>query len=143
MIKPLISLATVLALAAPLNAQDEPQEHPSPNQIVAEASSGDWMSIPAEDLLVMTLAPDAEGNERKVVIQLMPVPFSQGWVENIRTLARAIDGLADDVEVVQADGDRNSGPDSLEISSPSAPWTQFTTPLNPATDFLALVTIAF
>ena len=89
MIKPLISLATVLALAAPLNAQDEPQEHPSPNQIVAEASSGDWMSIPAEDLLVMTLAPDAEGNERKVVIQLMPVPFSQGWVENIRTLARA------------------------------------------------------
>ena len=89
MIKPLISLATVLALAAPLNAQDEQQEHPSPNQIVAEASAGDWMSIPAEDLLVMTLAPDAEGNERKVVIQLMPAPFSQGWVENIRTLARA------------------------------------------------------
>ena len=43
------------------------------------------------------------------------------------------------IGVVQADGDRNSGPDSLEISSPSAPWTQFTTPLNPATDFFRSV----
>jgi uncharacterized repeat protein (TIGR01451 family)/LPXTG-motif cell wall-anchored protein len=43
------------------------------------------------------------------------------------------------IGVVQADGDRNSGPDSLEISSPSAPWTPFTTPLNPATDFFRSV----
>jgi peptidylprolyl isomerase len=47
------------------------------------------VSIPAEDLVVMTLAPDAEGNARDVIIQLMPAPFSQGWVENIRTFARA------------------------------------------------------
>ncbi len=37
----------------------------------------------------MTLAPDAQGASRKVVIQLMPAPFSQGWVGNIRKLARA------------------------------------------------------
>jgi peptidylprolyl isomerase len=44
----------------------------------------------------MTLTPDARGRERRVVIQLMPAPFSQGWVANIRTLAAAHwwDGLA-------------------------------------------------
>ena len=67
----------------------EAEPAPSPNQIVGEAPAEEWVGIPADDLLVMTLAPDAEGNERKVTIQLMPAPFSQGWVENIRTLARA------------------------------------------------------
>ena len=89
MTKPLISLAAMLALSAPLAAQDEPQGAPSPNEIVAQAAAEEWVAIPAEDLLVMTLAPAADGSERKVVIQLMPAPFSQGWVENIRTLARA------------------------------------------------------
>lgn len=37
----------------------------------------------------MDLAPGAKGEKRQVIIQLMPPPFSQGWVENIRTLARA------------------------------------------------------
>ena len=37
----------------------------------------------------MTLAGDADGDPRQVVIQLMPAPFSQGWVDNIRTLATA------------------------------------------------------
>jgi peptidylprolyl isomerase len=37
----------------------------------------------------MDLAPDASGKERRVVIQLMPWPFSQGWVGNVRTLAKA------------------------------------------------------
>lgn len=37
----------------------------------------------------MTLAPDADGKPRQVVIQLMPKPFSQGWVHNIRLFARA------------------------------------------------------
>ena len=78
-----------LALTLPLAAQDEPQGAPSPNEIVAAAPASDWVAIPAEDLLVMTLAPDAGGNAREVVIQLMPAPFSQGWVSNIRTLARA------------------------------------------------------
>ena len=89
MTKYLISLAAMLALAAPLAAQEEPQGAPSPNEIVAKADAKEWIAIPAEDLLVMTLAPAADGSARKVVIQLMPAPFSQGWVENIRTLARA------------------------------------------------------
>lgn len=87
--KTLLAAAAALALATPGLAQEEPQGAPSPSQIVETASADEWVQISSEDLLVMTLAPDDEGNERKVVIQLMPAPFSQGWVENIRTLARA------------------------------------------------------
>ena len=86
-----LSLAA-LALSLPANAQDAP----SPNQIVAEAAAEDWVRIAPDDLLVMTLAPDRDGDAREVVIQLMPAPFSQGWVANIRTLARAgwYDGIS-------------------------------------------------
>ncbi len=77
----------VLALAAPLAAQEA--ELPTPASIVAEAPASDWRAIDPADLLVMTLAPDANGNPRKVVIQLIPPPFSQGWVDNIRALAKA------------------------------------------------------
>ena len=96
MIKPLISLAAALALVVPAIAQEEAEAAPNPNQIVDAASADEWIAIPAEDLLVMTLAPDEQGNPREVVIQLMPPPFSQGWVENIRTLAGAHwwDGLS-------------------------------------------------
>ena len=54
------------------------------------------MPIKAEDLLVMELAPDEGDEPRLVTIQLMPAPFSQGWVENIRLLSRSeyYDGLA-------------------------------------------------
>ena len=97
MIKPLISLAAMLALAVPAAAQEEPEGAPSPNEIVGQAAPEEWIAIAPEDLLVMTLAPDAQGNAREVVIQLMPAPFSQGWVENIRTLARA--GWYDDITV--------------------------------------------
>ena len=89
MTRQFIALAAALALAFPVSAQEQSEGAPSPNEIVAEASAEEWVAISADDLLVMTLAPDAEGNERKVTIQLMPAPFSQGWVENIRTLARA------------------------------------------------------
>ncbi|MXO97314.1 peptidylprolyl isomerase [Erythrobacter aquimaris] len=99
--KPLISLAAAFALTtswtSPLAAQDEPAGAPSPNEIVEGAEAEDWVSIPAEDLLVMTLAPASDGTEREVVIQLMPAPFSQGWVKNIRTLART--GWYDDITV--------------------------------------------
>lgn len=37
----------------------------------------------------MDLAPDAKGAARRVVIQLLPAPFSQGWIGNIRKLAAA------------------------------------------------------
>jgi cyclophilin family peptidyl-prolyl cis-trans isomerase len=85
----LFAATAVAALAFPLAAQDEPKGAPAPSEIVAAAPKADWVAIAAEDLLVMTLAPDAEGNPRQVVIQLMPAPFSQGWVHNIRLFARA------------------------------------------------------
>jgi peptidylprolyl isomerase len=90
-------LASALIWAGPVSAQDNPaQAHPSPNEIVAQAPGKDWVSIAANDLLVMELAPDRDGNARQVIIQLMPPPFSQGWVANIRTLARAkwYDGIS-------------------------------------------------
>lgn len=84
-------LAMLALAAAP--ARSAPA---TPSEIVAAAPAGDWIAIPAEDLLVMTLAPDAAGKPREVLIQLVPAPFSQGWVGNIRTLARAhwYDGTA-------------------------------------------------
>lgn len=85
----LLAATAALALALPASAQDEPKGAPAPSEIVAAAPKSDWVAIPAEDLLVMTLAPDAEGKPRQVVIQLMPAPFSQGWVHNIRLFARA------------------------------------------------------
>lgn len=77
-----------LFLAAPLAAQQQ-ADPPTPGSIVAAAPAGDWRAIAPADLLVMTLAPDAKGEARQVVIQLMPAPFSQPWVQNIRTLAEA------------------------------------------------------
>lgn len=84
------------AASASAPAAAEPQSYPAPSEIVAAAPASDWVAIPASDLLVMTLTPDARGHARRVVIQLMPAPFSQGWVANIRTLAAAHwwDGLA-------------------------------------------------
>jgi len=68
----------------------------SPGEIVAAAPASEWIAIAPEDLLVMTLAPEVDGDPRKIVIQLMPPPYGAGWVENIRTLARAhwYDGVA-------------------------------------------------
>ncbi len=89
-------LAASAALALPVAAQEEPKGAPAPSEIVAAAPRADWVAIPADDLLIMTLAPDAEGNPRTVVIQLIPAPFSQGWVDNIRLFARAkwYDGIS-------------------------------------------------
>ena len=101
MTRPLISLAALLALAAPSFAQEAAPAPPSPAEIVDQAPADEWVVIPPEDLLVMTLAPAADGSERKVVIQLMPAPFSQDWVANIRTFARA--GWFDDITVNRAD----------------------------------------
>jgi len=77
---------SMLAIAVPLLAQEAAPLTPS--AIVAAAPAKDWVTIAPEDLLVMQLAPDAEGNKRTVTIQLMPAPFSQGWVGNIKTLAK-------------------------------------------------------
>lgn len=83
--KRLIPLAA-LTLTLPALAADYP---PAPAEIVAAAPKAEWTAIDPADLLVMDLAPDRDGNARRVVIQLMPAPLSQGWVDNIRKLAAA------------------------------------------------------
>ena len=62
---------------------------PTPPEVVAAAPAADWVAIDPADLLVMDLAPAASGAARRVVIQLLPAPFSQGWIGNIRRLAAA------------------------------------------------------
>ncbi|WP_338243359.1 peptidylprolyl isomerase [Aurantiacibacter hainanensis] len=84
----LAASALALSLAFPLAAQ-QAVEPVTPSSVVAAAGAEEWVKIPPEDMLVMELAPDARGDERTVVIQLMQPPFSQPWVENIRTLAEA------------------------------------------------------
>ena len=74
---------------APLAAQDKPVEPPTPASVVAASRPDEWKAIDPADLLVMDLAPDAKGARRQVIVQLVPPPFSQGWVGNIRTLAKA------------------------------------------------------
>jgi len=89
------ALVVSVLLTAPVLAEDTPAPR-TPNDIVAAAPAGDWKRIAPSDLLVMDLAPDAAGKARRVVIQLIPAPFSQGWVGNIRKLvaARWYDGIA-------------------------------------------------
>jgi len=86
--KYLLLAAAAASLAIPAQAQ-EATEVPSPGKIAAAAPAKDWIAIPASDLLVVDLTPDAKGKARRVVIQLMPAPFSQGWIGNIRKLAAA------------------------------------------------------
>jgi cyclophilin family peptidyl-prolyl cis-trans isomerase len=89
-----LALVPLLIAAAP--APETPKPIPSPPEIVAAAPAADWVTIAPADLLVMDLTADAKGRDRRVVIQLMPAPFSQGWVGNIRRLvaARWYDGIS-------------------------------------------------
>ncbi len=84
---PLFASAAICA-ALPASAQDA-KTYPAPSEIVAVAKADDWVAIAPSDILVMDLARDSKGKSRRVVIQLMPAPFSQGWVSNIRKLAAA------------------------------------------------------
>lgn len=88
--KKLIPLLACAALVAhlPLSAQ-EAKPAPAPGEIIAAAKASEWVAIAPSDLLVMDLAPDAKAKPRRVVIQLMPPPFSQGWIGNMRKLAAA------------------------------------------------------
>lgn len=81
----MLTLLLALQAAAPAPAT-APK---SPGEIVADAPAADWVDMKPDDLLVMRLAPDRDGKPRRVVIQLMPPPFSQPWIANIRTLAKA------------------------------------------------------
>ena len=84
---PLFASATICA-ALPLLAEDA-KTYPAPSEIVAAAKAREWIAIELSDLIVMDLAPDSKGKPRRVIIQLMPAPLSQGWVSNIRKLAAA------------------------------------------------------
>ena len=84
----LLTAAAAASLILPV-AASEPSAIPSPGEIAEAAPAADWIAIAPSDLLVMDLAPDAKGKPRRVVIQLMPAPFSQGWIGNIRKLAAA------------------------------------------------------
>ena len=77
-------MKTFLMLAAAAVATPPVKPALAPSEIVAAAPAGDWVAIAPADLLVMDLA-----NGKRVVIQLMPPPFSQGWIGNIRKLAAA------------------------------------------------------
>jgi cyclophilin family peptidyl-prolyl cis-trans isomerase len=90
------AIAAALLAGAATAQQPVPPPAPSPGEIVAQALPSEWMGIDPQDLLVMDLAPDAGGKVRRVVIQLIAPPFSEPWVANIRTLAKAHwwDGLA-------------------------------------------------
>ena len=84
---PLVACAALCA-PLPLLAQ-EAKTSPAPSEIVAAAKADEWVAIEPTNLLVMHLAPDSKGKPRRVVIQLIPAPFSQGWVGNMRKLAAA------------------------------------------------------
>ena len=84
---PLVAIAALCA-SFPLLAQ-EAKTFPAPSEIVAAAKADEWAAIAPSDLMIMDLAPDSKGRPRRVVIQLIPEPFSQGWVGNIRKLAAA------------------------------------------------------
>ncbi|AMO70519.1 peptidylprolyl isomerase [Sphingorhabdus sp. M41] len=88
-ISAVVSLFALLSSTSISAQETATSEYPSPNAIVDAAPTSDWVKIAPSDLLVMDLAADAEGNARRVVIQLMPEPFSQGWIRNIRKLAAA------------------------------------------------------
>jgi cyclophilin family peptidyl-prolyl cis-trans isomerase len=83
-----LTAAAAFCASVPAFAQ-EAKTYPAPSEIVAAAKAQEWAAIAPSDLLIMDLAPDAAGKPRRVVIQLMPAPFSQGWIGNIRKLATA------------------------------------------------------
>lgn len=119
-------------IAMPVIAEDQPARAPS--EIVAATPKADWVAIASSDLLVMDLAPDAKGKQRRVVIQLMPAPFSQGWIGNIRKLvaARFWDGLTinrvQDNYVVQwgdADGEDKAKARKLPAGLVAVPESEY------------------
>jgi peptidylprolyl isomerase len=89
MIKPRLAALALGLVTAPMAAQDKPPEPPTPGSVVAASQPSEWRPIDPADLLVMDLAPAPGGAARQVIVQLLPPPYSRGWVGNVRTLARA------------------------------------------------------
>ena len=138
MTRSLFRFAALLVLASPAPAvTPEPPPAPSPGEIVAAAPKAEWVAISASDLLVMDLAPDSKAKPRRVVIQLMPPPFSQGWIGNIRKLAAAHwwDGLSinrvQDNYVAQwgdADGEDKAKAKALPVGLRTVPESEYIVP---------------
>src|SRR3546814_15053421 len=94
----LLAATAAASLILPL-AASEPAQIASPGEIAEAAPASDWIAIAPSDLLVMDLAPDAKGpstrsgprptrpGPRRVILPLMPAPFSQGWIGYNRKLA--------------------------------------------------------
>jgi peptidylprolyl isomerase len=77
------SLLLVTTAALLIGAAPPPSAVRSPGDAVKAAPTGDWIEIPAADLLVMDLA-----GGKRVVVQLAP-QFAPVHVANIRTTARS------------------------------------------------------
>ncbi len=140
------ALAAAPVLASPLQAQS-PASPVTPVSVVKAAKADEWHRIDPADLMIMDLTPDAKGQPRRVVIQLMPAPFAQGWVANMRKLIAAhwYDGIAvvrvQDNYVVQW-GDPNSPGEAADTNGDTAkekklpeglqavPPEQYTSPLD-------------
>jgi peptidylprolyl isomerase len=135
---PLVAIAALCA-PLPLLAQ-EAKTHPAPSEIVAAAKANAWVAIKSSDLMIMDLAPDSKGKPRRVVIQLMPAPFSQGWVSNIRKLATAhywdstsINRVQDNYVVQWGDAtEKKALPQGLAV----VPESDYVTPDWPSKDWI-------
>jgi peptidylprolyl isomerase len=135
---PLVAIAALCA-PLPLLAQ-EAKTHPAPSEIVAAAKANAWVAIKSSDLMIMDLAPDSKGKPRRVVIQLMPAPFSQGWVSNIRKLATAhywdstsINRVQDNYVVQWGDAtEKKALPEGLAV----VPESDYVTPDWPSKDWI-------
>jgi cyclophilin family peptidyl-prolyl cis-trans isomerase len=80
----LAALSLIVFASSPLSAQQ------APGEIVAAAPAEAWNAIAPEDLMVIDLAPAGpRAGARRVVVQLMPAPFSTGHIANIRALVAA------------------------------------------------------
>jgi len=135
---PLVAIAALCA-PLPLLAQ-EAKTHPAPSEIVAAAKANAWVAIKSSDLMIMDLAPDSKDKPRRVVIQLMPAPFSQGWVSNIRKLATAhywdstsINRVQDNYVVQWGDAtEKKALPQGLAV----VPESDYVTPDWPSKDWI-------
>ena len=135
---PLVAIAALCA-PLPLLAQED-KTHPAPSEIVAAAKANAWVAIKSSDLMIMDLAPDSKGKPRRVVIQLMPAPFSQGWVSNIRKLATAhywdstsINRVQDNYVVQWGDAtEKKALPEGLAV----VPESDYVTPDWPSKDWI-------
>lgn len=76
-------LVPALALIAAAQAAAPPSAPKTPSEVIAASKPAEWSPIPAEELLVLDLAPG-----KRVVIQLAP-DFAPVHVGNIQKLARA------------------------------------------------------